>query len=96
VSKTDLLELLAQLDEETRLRWERVLEAADAEVSEKGPLAVREHLDRALEHLLSVGWALRRCYSADEVLQLLGDAATTVESLRSALDGLSKKPEWSQ
>ena len=96
MSKTDLSALLEQLDEETRVRWESVLEAADAEIAEKGPLAVKEHLDRALEHLLSVGWALRRCYAAEEVLSLLGDAATTVENLRAALDGLSKKPEWSQ
>ena len=96
MAKTDLAELLEQLDEDTRLRWEQVLEAADAEVAEKGPLAVKEHLDRALEHLLSVGWALRRCYSAEEVLSILGDAATTIESLRAALDSLSKKPEWSQ
>jgi len=96
VAKTDLSELLEQLDEDTRVRWERVLEDAEAEVAEKGPLAVRDHLDRALEHLLTVGWALRRCYSAEEVLKLLGDAATTVEGLRAALDGLAKKPEWSQ
>jgi hypothetical protein len=96
VAKTDLAELLEQLDEDTRLRWERVLERVENEVAEKGPLAVREHLDRALEHLLSVGWALRRCYAADEVLRLLGDAASTVEGLRAALDGLAKKPEWSQ
>jgi hypothetical protein len=99
VAKTDLAELLAQLDDETRVRWERYLLEVDAEVSEKGPAACREHLERALEHLLAVGWALHRCYSTDEadhVMGRLGDAATTVESLRTTLDQIAKKPEWSQ
>jgi len=97
-TKTELAELLARLDEETRLRWERYLVEVDAEVSERGPAVVREHLEAALEHLLAVGWALHRCYAEGEtgnVLGPLGDAASTVESLRTALDQLPKKPEWS-
>jgi hypothetical protein len=99
VAKTDLAELLDQLDDETRGRWERYLETVDAEVSEKGPQAVREHLDAALEHLLAVGWAMRRCYSTEEtgaMMGSLGDAAQVVERLRAVLDALAKKPEWSQ
>lgn len=99
MAKTDLAELLEQLDEETRLRWAHYLESVDAEISEKGPQAAREHLERALEHLLAVGWAMRRCYCQEETVTMmgsLGDAAQAVEALRNALDGLSKKPEWSQ
>ncbi|MBI4511239.1 MAG: hypothetical protein HY698_16520 [Deltaproteobacteria bacterium] len=97
--KTDLEVLLSQLDAETRSLWENYLESIDAEVSDKGPTAVRDHLDAALKHLLAVGWALHRCYSCDEthsIIGPLGDAATTVEQLRKMLDQLPKKPEWSQ
>ncbi len=99
MAKADLADLLSQLDEETRVRWERYLEAIEAEISERGPAIVREHLDAALEHLLAVGWALHRCYANDEtspVMGPLGDAASTVELLRKEIDRLAKKPEWSQ
>lgn len=99
MAKTELADLLAQLDEETRLRWERYLSAVDAEISEKGPAIAREHLEAALEHLLAVGWALHRCYVLEDgetVMGPLGDAALTVEKLRAALELISKKPEWSQ
>jgi hypothetical protein len=100
VSKGDLTDLLARLDEETRLRWERYLVKVDADVSERGPQVVREHLERALEHLLAVGWALHRCYAVDEngnrVMGPLGDAATTVEQLRQLIDEIAIKPEWQQ
>lgn len=99
MAKTDLAALLDQLDEETRLRWEAYLETVDAEVSEKGPQAVRQHLDAALEHILAVGWAMRRCYATEETqatLQALGEAAQAVEAVRACLDALGKKPEWSQ
>lgn len=98
-TKTDLAELLAQLDDETRQRWERYLKSVDEEISQKGPMAAREHLEAALEHLLAVGWALHRCYALDEsspVMGPLGDAALTVEQIRSAIDLIEKKPEWSQ
>jgi hypothetical protein len=98
VSRDQLEELLAQLDEATRTRWKELLERVDAELAEKGPMALREHLDAALGHLLAIGWALHRCYSSDDasqVMHALGDAATTVEELRSGLDLISKKPEWS-
>ena len=52
VSKDDLAELLSQLDAETRERWADLLESVDAEIQEKGPAALREHLDAALRHLL--------------------------------------------
>jgi hypothetical protein len=100
VAKDDLSNLLSQLDEETRKRWERYLLHVDTEVSERGPQVVREHLDAALEHLLAVGWALHRCYAVDDATQRvmgpLGDAASTVEQLRQVLDEIAKKPEWSQ
>jgi hypothetical protein len=99
VAKTDLSDLLAQLDAETRARWERYLLEVDEEVDEKGPLVAREHLEAALEHLLAVGWALHRCYRDDDshtMLDPLGDVAHTIERLRHALDQLAKKPEWSQ
>jgi len=98
VSRDQLEELLSQLDEATRERWSELLERVDAELAEKGPMALREHLDAALGHLLAIGWALHRCYSSDEsraVMGPLGDAATTVEELRASLDQISKKPEWS-
>lgn len=99
MAKTDLEDLLAELDHETRVRWEQYLEEVDAEISEKGPAAVREHLEAALEHLLAVGWALHRCYANEEttpVMGPLGDAASTVEHLRDEIERLAKKPEWSQ
>jgi hypothetical protein len=99
VGKTALAELLDQLDDETRHRWAQYLEQVEDEIAEKGPATVKKHLDAALEHLLAVGWALHRCYAEDEstpVMGPLGDAATTVEKLRSALELISKKPEWSQ
>jgi hypothetical protein len=98
VSRDQLEELLAQLDEATRDRWKELLERVDAELAEKGPMALREHLDAALGHLLAIGWALHRCYSTDEsasIMGPLGDAATTVEELRASLDQIAKKPEWS-
>ena len=98
VSRDQLDELLAQLDEATRDRWKELLERVDAELAEKGPMALREHLDAALGHLLAIGWALHRCYSSDEAAPImgpLGDAATTVEELRASLDQIAKKPEWS-
>jgi hypothetical protein len=99
VAKTELAELLAQLDQETRTRWERALERIDAEVTDKGPACAREHLDQALEHLLAVGWALHRCFAVDEatgVLKPLYDAASTIEQLRDVLVAIAKKPEWQQ
>jgi hypothetical protein len=99
MAKTDLDELLEHLDAATRARWASVLEAVDAEIQDKGPAALREHLDAALQHLLAVGWALHRCYAAEEsdaVMGPLGEAASTVEELRAALEKLEKKPEWSQ
>jgi hypothetical protein len=97
VAKTELADLLAQLDEETRVRWERYLEEVDAEITERGPICAREHLEAALEHLLAVGWALHRCYAdTNGVIGPLGEAAQTIESLRSAIERIMKKPEWSQ
>jgi hypothetical protein len=99
VAKTDLAALLDQLDEETRVRWGRYLERIEAEISEKGPAAAREHLEAALEHLLAVGWTLHRCFADEEsspVMKPLGEAASTVENLRMALDLIPRKPEWSQ
>jgi hypothetical protein len=98
VEKSDLADLLAQLDEETRHRWEQYLQAVDDEVSERGPVCAREHLEKALGHLLAAGWTLHRCFDEEKgaVLRPLGDAATTIESLRVELERLSKKPEWSQ
>jgi hypothetical protein len=98
MAKTDLADLLAQLDEETRSRWERYLEKVEAEIEEKGPQVARAHLERALEHLLAVGWALHRCYALEEanVIGPLGEAAATIEQLRAVLDEMKKKPEWSQ
>jgi hypothetical protein len=101
VADNDLAELLARLDEETRLRWERHLIAIDHEVSERGPSVVRERLEAALANLLAAGWALHRCYAHDDegvarVMKPLGDAAVTVEELRQTLDEMAKKPEWSQ
>ncbi len=99
MSRDQLEELLSQLDDDTRERWAELLERVDAELAEKGPMALREHLDAALGHLLAIGWALHRCYSADDsssIMGPLGDAATTVEELRASLDKISKKPEWSQ
>jgi hypothetical protein len=99
VAKTELADLLAQLDAETRVRWEQHLRRVDHEVSEKGPGVAREHLEAALEHLLAVGWALHRCYSVDEasnVLRPLYDAASTIEQLRALVADIAKKPEWSQ
>ena len=98
MSRDQLEELLAQLDDDTRERWSELLKRVDAELSEKGPMALREHLDAALGHLLAIGWALHRCYANDEsaaIMGPLGDAATTVEELRASLDKISKKPEWS-
>jgi hypothetical protein len=99
VAKGDLDDLLNQLDAETRERWADLLEAVDAEIQEKGPAALRDHLDAALRHLLAIGWALHRCYSSEEsatVMGPLGEAACTVEELRATLDLIEKKPEWSQ
>lgn len=99
MAKDDLHELLERLDDDTRERWADVLEAVDAEIREKGPAALREHLDAALRHLLAVGWALHRCYADEEsatVMGPLGEAACTVEELRASLELFQKKPEWSQ
>lgn len=101
MARNDLAELLARLDEETRLRWERHLIAIDDEVSQRGPSVVREHLEAALASLLAAGWALHRCYAVEDeavarVMKPLGDAAVTVEELRQSLDEIAKKPEWSQ
>ncbi len=100
MAKTELAELLSRLDEETRVRWERHLRAIDREVNERGPAVVREHLEKALEHLLAVGWALHLCYALEEdaprIMKPLGDAATTVEELRQTIDQIAKKPEFSQ
>ena len=99
MGKTHLSDLLAQLDAETRARWEQYLVGVDEEVDEKGPIVAREHLEAALEHLLAVGWTLHRCYAANDSHQMLdplGDVAHTIERLRHALDQLRKKPEWSQ
>ena len=98
MAKTELADLLAQLDEETRRRWAHVLEEVDAEVAEQGPAAARQHLEKALEHLLAVGWTLHRCYAPSETTEVigpLGDVAGTIEKLRAALDQIRKKPEWS-
>lgn len=99
MAKTEIHDLLSRLDEETRDRWENHLVAVDAEVEEKGPNVAREHLEAALRHVLAVGWALHRCYATEEttgVLGSLGEAAATIEKLRALLDGMAKKPEWSQ
>jgi hypothetical protein len=99
VAKDELEELLERLDDATRERWAAVLEGVEAEIRDKGPQALREHLDAALAHLLAVGWALHRCYADDEsaqVMRPLGEVASTVEELRSSLDLFQKKPEWSQ
>ena len=59
----------------------------------------REHLDKALRHLLAVGWAVHLCYSQNEAQQVMapvGDAASAVEFARNALEQIPKKPEWSQ
>lgn len=96
--KTDLTDLLSQLDDETRVRWAKYLRSVDDEIAQKGPAAVKEHLDAALEHLLAVGWALHRCYAGEDalpVMEPLGEAAITVEQLRAALHLIPKKPEWS-
>jgi hypothetical protein len=95
----ELNALLARLDEETRRRWAEHLATIDAEVEEKGPAALREHLDAALRHLLAIGWTLHRCYAEEEakaVLRPIGEAAAAVDFVRGALDTISKKPEWSQ
>lgn len=99
MAKTELHDLLSRLDEETRDRWERHLVEVDAEVEEKGPTVARDHLEAALRHVLAVGWALHRCYATEETTPLLGslgEAAATIEKLRALLDGMAKKPEWSQ
>ena len=98
MAKSELADLLQELDEETRGRWASYLADVERQIQEQGPGTVLRHLDAALEHLLAVGWALRRCYSTEdsEVLGPLGDAAHTVERIRSALAHLAKKPEWSQ
>jgi len=98
VGKSELAQLLDELDEETRGRWASYLRDVEEQILEQGPHTVLRHLDAALEHLLAVGWALRRCYATEdsEVLGPLGDAAHTVERIRAALAHLAKKPEWSQ
>ena len=95
----DLGRLLLALDAETRERWGRYLSEVDAEIADKGPAAVREHLEAALKHLLAVGYATHRCYSPAEsqaVMNPIGDAAAAVEYAKGILDQIAKKPEWSQ
>jgi hypothetical protein len=98
MSRAPLDELLASLDEETRARWAALLEKVDAELRERGPGVISEHLEAALSHLLAIGWTLHRCYGdeATQVMGALGDAAATVEELRTVLDLIPRKPEWSQ
>lgn len=96
--RDELTALLETLDPETRKRWESFLAEVDADITERGPSVVREHLEEALRHLLAVGWAVHRCYSEAEakgVMEPIGDAAAAVEFVRSALDEVAKKPEWS-
>jgi hypothetical protein len=96
--REELARLLASLDEETRARWSEFLHAVDAEVEERGPAAVREHLEAALKHLLAVGWAAHRCYDEEDakaVTRPVGAAAVTVEAVRGVLAEIAKKPEWS-
>ncbi|MSP15586.1 MAG: hypothetical protein EXR73_03045 [Myxococcales bacterium] len=97
MSKDDLTVLLSQLDQATRQRWEETFQQVEDEIAAHGPAAARAHLDAALTHLLAVGWTLRRCFdddTADAVLRPLGDAAETVEQLRSSLAALARQPEW--
>ena len=98
-SDDDLGKLLEALDKETRERWGRYLTEVDGEIEDRGPAVAREHLELALKHLLAVGYAVHRCYSARESAQVMdpiGDAATAVEYVKSVLDQITRKPEWSQ
>ena len=95
----ELGRLLQALDAETRARWAGYLTSVDAEIADKGPAAVREHLEEALKHLLAVGYAMHRCYAPREsqaVMNPIGDAAAAVEYAKGILDQIAKKPEWSQ
>jgi hypothetical protein len=97
--REELIRLLEALDDEARSRWESYLEQVDAEVQEKGPQAARDHLDAAFKHLLAVAWAVHLCYAegeSQEVMSPIGEAASTLEQARAALDQVTKKPEWSQ
>lgn len=95
----ELHRLLAELDDDTRACWEAFLHEVDAEVHEKGPTVAGRHLEEAVKHLLAAGWAVRRCYDPDDagqVMEPVGDAADCVQSAKSILERLKKKPEWSQ
>jgi hypothetical protein len=95
----DLGRLLEALDAETRARWAAYLAEVDGEIEARGPSVAREHLEAALKHLLAVGYAVHRCYSQKEsaaVMNPIGDAAAAVEYVKSVLDQIAKKPEWSQ
>jgi hypothetical protein len=99
MAREELIRLLEALDDEARTRWEGYLQEIDAEVQERGPQVAREHLDAAFRHLLAVAWAVHLCYAdgeSREVMSPIGEAASTLEQARCALDLVTKKPEWSQ
>ena len=98
-SDDDLGRLLSALDAETRARWAGYLAEVDAEIEANGPSIVRHHMESALKHLLAVGYCVHRCYQAKEtamVMNPIGDAAAAVEYVKSVVDQIAKKPEWSQ
>ena len=99
MAREELTRLLDHLDPETRILWEEFLEAVDADVEERGPVAAREHFERAQRHLLAACWALHLCYEdgeARDVVNVLSDSARTLEGAKALLIQLPKKPGFSQ